>query len=227
MARRLLLDITALGLPVGCEFLDPITPQYIADAVSWGAIGARTTESQIHRQLGSGLSMPVGFKNRTDGNVQVAVDAVRAAAVPHAFAGIDVDGRPAILHTRGNTDCHVILRGGRQAPNYGAEPVAEALGLLHKAGLPERVMIDCSHDNSAKNPDQQPRVAGEIGAQLAAGSRAIAGVMIESFLVAGRQELGRPGELTYGQSITDGCIDLPTTVEVLDQLASAVRARRN
>jgi 3-deoxy-7-phosphoheptulonate synthase len=227
MARRLLLDVTALGLPVGCEFLDPITPQYIADAVSWGAIGARTTESQIHRQLGSGLSMPVGFKNRTDGNVQVAVDAVRAAAVPHVFAGIDVDGRSAILHTRGNTDCHVILRGGKAAPNHGVEPVAQALALLHKAGLPERVMIDCSHDNSGKSPDKQPHVAAEIGGQLAAGSRAIVGVMIESFLVAGRQELEGPGELTYGQSITDGCIDFPTTVEVLEQLASAVRARRN
>src|SRR6195256_104231 len=145
MARRLLLDVTALGLPVGCEFLDPITPQYISDAVSWGAIGARTTESQIHRQLGSGLSMPVGFKNRTDGNVQVAVDAVRAAAGSHAFAGIDETGRPAIHHTRGNPDCHIILRGGSDAPNYGAAPVADALAKLRAAGLPERVVIDGSH----------------------------------------------------------------------------------
>jgi 3-deoxy-7-phosphoheptulonate synthase len=226
MARRLLLDVTAMGLPVGCEFLDPITPQYISDAVSWGAIGARTTESQIHRQLGSGLSMPVGFKNRTDGNIQVAVDAVRAAAVSHTFAGIDVDGASAILHTRGNSDCHIILRGGKHAPNYGAEPVARALELLRSASLPERVMIDFSHDNSGKDPDRQPLVAAAVGDQLKAGSRAILGVMIESFLVAGRQELGPPAELTYGQSITDACIDFPTTVEVLDGLAGAVRARR-
>jgi 3-deoxy-7-phosphoheptulonate synthase len=226
MARGLLLGVVGLGLPVGCEFLDPITPQYISDAVSWGAIGARTTESQIHRQLGSGLSMPVGFKNRTDGNVQVAVDAVRAAAVPHAFAGIDSDGTPAILYTRGNEDCHIILRGGRQAPNYGAEPVAAALGLLRSAGLPERVVIDVSHDNSGKDADRQPAVAAEVGAQIAAGSRAIAGVMLESFLVGGRQDLDALGELTYGQSITDACIDWESTVEVLGGLAAAVRARR-
>src|SRR5437763_9949467 len=151
LARRVLLDVLALGVPVGCEFLDPITPQYISDAVCWGAIGARTTESQIHRQLGSGLSMPVGFKNRTDGNVQVAVDAVRAAAVPHAFAGIDVTGTPAVLYTRGNRDCHVILRGGNGSPNYGPEPVGDALALLRGAGLPERLMIDISHDNSGKD----------------------------------------------------------------------------
>ncbi len=171
--------------------------------------------------------MPVGFKNRTDGNVQVAVDAVRAAAVAHAFAGIDVEGRPAILHTTGNPDCHIILRGGKPAPNFGAEPVSEALLLLRKAGLPERVMIDFSHDNSRKDPDRQPLVAADVAEQLAGGTRTISGVMIESFLLAGRQDLGQPGELTYGQSITDGCIDFPTTVEVLDQLASAVRARRN
>ncbi len=151
MARRLLLEVLALGLPVGCEFLDPITPQYISDTVCWGAIGARTVESQIHRQLGSGLSMPVGFKNRTDGNVQVAVDAVRAAGVPHAFAGIDVNGGSAILHTRGNRDCHVILRGGKGAPNYGADHVARAAELLRASSLPERVMIDLSHDNSGKD----------------------------------------------------------------------------
>jgi 3-deoxy-7-phosphoheptulonate synthase len=226
MARGVLLGVLGLGLPVGCEFLDPITPQYISDAVSWGAIGARTSESQIHRQLGSGLSMPVGFKNRTDGNVQVAVDAVRAAAVPHAFAGIDLDGTPAILYTRGNVDCHVILRGGRQAPNYGTEPVAHALGLLRQAALPERVVIDASHDNSGKDHERQPAVATEIAAQIASGNRAIVGVMLESFLVAGRQDLGRPEELTYGQSITDACINWDTTVEVLDGLAAAVRARR-
>ncbi len=226
MARGLLLKVLELGLPVGCEFLDPITPQYISDAVSWGAIGARTTESQIHRQLGSGLSMPVGFKNRTDGNVQVAVDAVRAAAVPHAFAGIDFDGTPAIHHTRGNRDCHIILRGGADAPNYGPEPVAAALGLLRSARLPERLVIDLSHDNSGKDARRQPGVAAEVAEQIAAGSRAITGVMLESFLLAGRQQLAEPGRLTYGQSITDACIDWATTVEVLDGLAGAVRARR-
>jgi 3-deoxy-7-phosphoheptulonate synthase len=226
LARRLLLDVVAAGLPIGCEFLDPIIPQYISDAVCWGAIGARTTESQIHRQLGSGLSMPVGFKNRTDGNVQVAVDAVRAAAVPHSFAGIDLDGRSAILHTRGNRDCHVILRGGRAAPNYDGDAVGAALALLRDVGLPERVMIDLSHDNSGKDPDRQPTVAEAVAAQLAGGSRAIAGVMLESFLVGGRQDLVDGRAATYGQSITDGCLDFDRTLEVLDGLAAAVRARR-
>jgi 3-deoxy-7-phosphoheptulonate synthase len=228
-ARRLLLDVLALGLPVGCEFLDPIIPQYISDAVCWGAIGARTTESQTHRQLGSGLSMPVGFKNRTDGNVQVAVDAVRAAAVRHAFAGIALDGTPAVLYTRGNRDCHVILRGGQRAPNYDARSVAEAMELLRRAGLPERAMIDLSHDNSGKDPERQPAVAADVGAQIAAGNQSIVGVMLESFLLAGRQELdpARRGPLRYGQSITDGCLDWETTVEVLDGLAAAVRRRRD
>ncbi len=226
-ARRLLLDVLELGLPVGCEFLDPITPQYISDAVCWGAIGARTTESQIHRQLGSGLSMPVGFKNRTDGNVQVAVDAVRAAAVPHAFAGIDVNGTPSIMYTTGNEDCHVILRGGRGAPNYGPEQVAQTRELLRAAGLPEHVMIDLSHDNSGKDPNRQPAVATAVAAQLARGDGTIVGVMIESFLVGGRQDADAPGGLTYGQSITDGCLDWETTVEVLGDLAQAVRARRS
>ena len=226
VARRLLLDVLGAGLPVGCEFLDPITPQYISDLVSWGAIGARTTESQIHRQLGSGLSMPVGFKNRTDGNVQVAVDAVRAAAARHAFAGIDADGRSAILHTGGNRDCHIILRGGRGAPNYGPGDVANAEALLQSSNLPVRVMIDLSHDNSGKKPERQPAVAQAVGEQLAAGSSAIVGVMIESFLVAGSQDPGPAETLTYGQSITDGCIDWDTTVTVLDGLATAVRARR-
>ncbi len=226
MARRLLLEVLALGLPVGCEFLDPITPQYISDAVCWGAIGARTVESQIHRQLGSGLSMPVGFKNRTDGNIQVAVDAVRAAAASHAFAGIDVSGTPAILYTRGNHDCHVILRGGKGTPNYGAESVSRAVELLRAERLPERVMVDLSHDNSGKDPERQPAVAEAVAEQIAAGNRALVGVMLESFLVAGRQDLDGPGELVYGQSITDGCIGWETTVDVLDRLAAAVRARR-
>jgi 3-deoxy-7-phosphoheptulonate synthase len=227
LARQLLLEVLGLGLAVGCEFLDPITPQYISDAVCWGAIGARTTESQIHRQLGSGLSMPVGFKNRTDGNVQVAVDAVRAASVPHAFAGIDDDGRSAIMHTSGNEDGHVILRGGRDRPNHDAEGVAGALSLLRRAGLPERLVIDASHDNSRKDPSRQPGVAHEIANQIADGNEAIVGIMLESFLVAGRQELGSADALTYGQSITDGCIDWDTTLEVLDRLAGAVRARRD
>jgi 3-deoxy-7-phosphoheptulonate synthase len=232
-ARGVLLEVLDLGLPVGCEFLDPITPQYISDAVSWGAIGARTVESQTHRQLGSGLSMPVGFKNRTDGNVQVAVDAVRAAAVPHSFAGIDLSGTPAILYTKGNLDCHIILRGGRDAggratPNYLTDDVASALSRLDQAGLPERLMIDCSHDNSGKDAARQPAVAARVAEQIAHGNRAIVGTMLESFLVHGRQDLeaAGPGPLTYGQSITDACLGWERTVEVLEGLAGAVRDRR-
>ena len=225
LARRVLLGVLDSGLPVGCEFLDPITPQYIADAVSWGAIGARTTESQIHRQLGSGLSMPVGFKNRTDGNVQVAVDAVRAAAAQHAFAGVDSNGTPAILYTRGNADCHVILRGGKGQPNHDASSVAVALELLEATRLPQRVMIDLSHDNSGKDPERQPAVAADVGTQIASGNTAIVGVMLESFLLAGRQDLLPGAELRYGQSITDGCIGWETTVQVLEGLAQSVRDR--
>jgi 3-deoxy-7-phosphoheptulonate synthase len=225
-ARRVLLQVLADGLPVGCEFLDPIMPQYISDAVCWGAIGARTVESQIHRQLGSGLSMPVGFKNRTDGNVQVAVDAVRAAAARHSFAGIDLKGTAGILHTRGNRDCHIILRGGKGAPNYGAADVARAVELLRAAGLRERVMIDLSHDNSGKDPFRQPAVGADVAGQVAAGTSAIVGVMIESFLAGGRQDHERTEPLAYGQSITDGCLGWEQTVEVLDGLAEAVRARR-
>jgi len=224
-ARGLLLAVIDLGLPVGCEFLDPITPQYISDAVSWGAIGARTTESQIHRQLGSGLSMPIGFKNGTDGNVQIAVDAVRAAAASHSFTGIDPSGTPAILRTAGNRDGHVILRGGRDSYNYGAPEVAEALAQFERAGLAARVVIDASHDNSDKDPDRQREVAADIAGQVAAGNGAIVGVMLESFIVAGRQDLGS-GELEYGQSITDACMDWETTSGALDELAEAVRARR-
>jgi len=226
IARELLLDVLDLGLPVGCEFLDPITPQYIADTVAWGAIGARTAESQTHRQLGSGLSMPVGFKNRTDGNVQVAVDAVRAAAASHAFAGIDDAGAPAILYTAGNRDGHVILRGGDDGPNYGPEGVARAVELLRAAGLPERVVVDASHGNSAKDPDRQVTAAESIAAQVAAGSGAIAGLMLESFLVAGRQDLDVGGDLVYGQSVTDACLDWERTAMVLDRIAGAVEARR-
>ena len=225
MARELLLSVLDVGLAVGCEFLDPITPQYIADTVSWGAIGARTSESQTHRQLGSGLSMPVGFKNRTDGNVQVAVDAVRAAAAQHAFAGIDDTGAPAILYTSGNRDGHVILRGGDDGPNYGESDVGSAVGLLRAAGLPERVVIDASHGNSGKDPDRQVPVAKGVSEQVAGGSRAIVGVMLESFIVAGRQDLG-DGALVYGQSITDACLDWERTAVILDRLAGAVEARR-
>ncbi|MBA3865945.1 MAG: 3-deoxy-7-phosphoheptulonate synthase [Solirubrobacterales bacterium] len=225
IARKLLLQVVELGLPVGCEFLDPITPQYISDTVAWGAIGARTSESQTHRQLGSGLSMPIGFKNRTDGNVQVAVDAVRAAAASHAFAGIDDAGAPAILHTTGNPDCHIILRGGHGTPNYHVPEVEDALVTLGVAGLPERLVIDASHDNSGKDPEKQFFAAGEIADQVADGNRAIVGIMLESFLVEGRQDL-RPGEeLVYGQSITDACLDWEDTVAALERLAAAVEAR--
>src|ERR1700742_3356624 len=226
MARKLLLEVADLGLPVGCEFLDPITPQYIADAVAWGAIGARTTESQTHRQLGSGLSMPIGFKNRTDGNVQVAVDACRAAAASHAFAGVDVSGTPAILHTSGNPDGHVILRGGHGMPNYHVPEVEDALVTLGVAGLPERLVIDASHDNSGKDPEKQFFAAGEIADQIADGNKAIVGMMLESFLVEGRQDL-RPGEpLVYGQAITDPCLDWEDTVQALDRLPPAGPGRR-
>ena len=225
-ARRLLLEVTDLGLPIGCEFLDPITPQYISDVVAWGAIGARTTESQIHRQLASGLSMPVGFKNGTAGSVQLAVDAVRAAAAPHAFAGVDVSGTPAILYTEGNEDCHVILRGGREAPNYDAGSVDGALEQLRAAGLTERLVIDASHDNSGKDYKRQPEVARALAGQVAGGNDSIVGVMMESFLVAGRQDLESDRPLVYGQSITDACMDWDNTVLTLDRLASAVRKRR-
>ena len=226
MARRLLLEVLGLGLPVGCEFLDPITPQYSSDPVSWGAIGARTTESQIHRQLGSGLSMPVGFKNGTDGNVGVAVDAVRAAAARHSFTGVDPMGTPAILHTTGNRDGHVILRGGRESYNYAAVAVADALARLAAVGLPERVVVDASHDNSDKDPGRQRLVAEDVSEQVASGSAGIVGVMLESFLLSGRQDLGPDGEFVYGRSITDPCMDWESTSELLDTLAAAARARR-
>jgi 3-deoxy-7-phosphoheptulonate synthase len=224
MARELLLQVLDLGLPVGCEFLDPITPQYIADTVAWGAIGARTTESQTHRQLASGLSMPIGFKNRTDGNIGVAVDAVRAAAAEHSFAGVDLSGTSAILHTSGNADCHIILRGGSGAANFDGASIEGTLERLRAVGLPERVIVDASHDNSGKDHRRQPAVATEIATQIAAGNGAIVGVMLESFLEAGRQDLG--GELTYGQSVTDECMGWETTVEVLRGLDRATAERR-
>jgi 3-deoxy-7-phosphoheptulonate synthase len=226
-ARALLLEVLAQGLPVGCEFLDPITPQYIADTVGWGAIGARTVESQVHRQLSSGLSMPIGMKNRPDGSIGTAVDAIKAAAVPHVFTGIDHDGAPAILHTKGNPDCHLVLRGSDAGPNYDADSVAGAQELLRKAGLAERVVIDASHGNSRKDHRRQPEVAKEIGEQVASGNKAIVGVMLESFLIEGRQELDPTRELTYGQSITDACMGWDTTEAVLTRLRDAALARRS
>ncbi|NYT37104.1 3-deoxy-7-phosphoheptulonate synthase AroG [Allopusillimonas soli] len=224
-ARELLIDINALGLPAGCEFLDMITPQYIADLVSWGAIGARTTESQVHRELASGLSCPVGFKNGTDGNTRIAIDAIKAASQPHHFLSVTKGGHSAIVSTVGNNDCHVILRGGKQ-PNYDAASVGSACETLAQAGLGNRVMIDASHANSNKDYRNQPRVIDDIAGQLESGSVSVCGVMIESHLVAGRQDLVAGKPLVYGQSITDGCIDWDTTVQVLDRLAEAVRARR-
>lgn len=225
LARRLLCDINAIGLPAGCEYLDTISPQYISDLVAWGAIGARTTESQIHRQMASGLSCPVGFKNGTGGSVKMAVDAVGAAAHPHHFLAVTKDGRSAVAATAGNPDCHVILRGGKQ-PNYDAESVDAACKLLEAAELPVRLMIDASHANSNKNPDNQPMVVDAIAEQIEAGDRRIMGVMVESNLVGGRQDIDN-GPLTYGQSVTDGCIDWETSVGVLERLASAVRKRRS
>src|SRR5262245_40923897 len=226
LARGLLLDLAKMGLPAGCEFLDTITPQFIADLVSWGAIGARTTESQVHRELASGLSMPVGFKNGTDGNVQIAVDAIRAAMHPHQFLSVTKQGLAAIVVTRGNDACHVILRGGHRRPNYHAEDIEQTAKVLTRAGLPSRIMIDCSHGNSGKDHSRQPAVGRDIAAQLAEGTRYIFGVMIESHLVGGRQDV-RPGEpLAYGQSVTDACLSWDDTLPVLDDLAKAVRARR-
>jgi 3-deoxy-7-phosphoheptulonate synthase len=226
LARQLLLDVVALGLPAGCEFLDPISPQFIADAVTWGAIGARTTESQVHRNLASGLSMPVGFKNGTGGDVQMAVDAMNAAAYPHQFMSVTEEGLAAIVVTRGNRDTHVILRGGRSGPNYDSESVQQALAALEAGGLPPRVMIDTSHGNSGKDFRRQPAVASVIAEQVAAGEPGIIGVMLESFLVDGRQDLSDGTHLTTGQSITDACMGWDMTVPALHELASAVRARR-
>ncbi|MEU7766360.1 3-deoxy-7-phosphoheptulonate synthase [Nocardia sp. NPDC049190] len=226
--RKLLVDITALGLPVACEFLDPITPQYIADLVSYGAIGARTAASQVHRQLSSALSMPVGIKNGTDGDVQVAVDGVRAAAASHVFPGTDLDGRSALIRTTGNPDCHVILRGGSTGPNYDAASVAEACVRLEKSALPPRLVVDASHGNSNKDHNKQVDVVTDLAGRLAVGEPGVVGVMLESFLVAGRQDLtlGHADELTYGQSITDACLDWDTTASQLRRLADAVQRRR-
>jgi 3-deoxy-7-phosphoheptulonate synthase len=225
LARGLLIDINRLGVPAGVEFLDTISPQYMADLVAWGAIGARTTESQVHRELASGLSCPIGFKNGTDGGVRVAVDAVTAASHPHHFMAVTKEGRAAIASTTGNEDCHIILRGGK-VPNYDAASVEAAAAEAAKAGVAPRIMIDASHANSSKNPENQPKVVDAIAAQVAGGDRRIIGAMIESHLVAGRQDLVPGQPLAYGQSITDGCIGWETSVGVLDRLADAVRQRR-
>ena len=227
LARGLLAQIAEMGLPSATEFLDPITPQYVADLVSYGAIGARTTESQIHRELASGLSMPVGFKNGTDGSIQVAVDACLSARSSHWFPSVTKEGVVAIFQTSGNPDAHIILRGGsRTGPNYGAEFVTDAAARIQKAGLASRLVIDCSHGNSSKDHRRQPIVAADIAAQVAAGSRVIAGVMIESHLVEGRQDWKGKDASTYGCSITDACISFQETIPVLDGLAAAVRTRR-
>jgi len=226
LARKLLLDVNELGLPTASEFLDTQIPQHLADLTSVAAIGARTTESQVHRELASGLSMPVGFKNGTTGNVQVAVDAVLTARSPHWFAGITKEGASAILNTSGNEACYVILRGGSHTgPNYHAADVTDACARLRAAGLPGRVMVDCSHDNSGKDHRRQIAAAAEVSAQVAGGSRQVFGVMIESHLVEGRQTLSPGVPLTYGQSITDACLSFEETVPVLEQLAAARRRR--
>lgn len=221
LARQLLLDVTAEGLPAATEFLDTTFGQFYTDLISWGAIGARTVESQIHRELASGLSMPVGIKNRTDGDVQVAIDAIRAASHKHLFPSLTKEGAPAILETNGNPDCHLVLRGGNSGPNCDADSVRAAQQALREAGLSEDVIVDCSHANSAKQPARQIEIAKQVVAQRTAGNAGIKGLMLESHLVAGRQDLG--GNLTYGQSITDACIDIHDTRILLEELAAALR----
>lgn len=226
IGRKLLLQIISMGLPAGCEFLDPISPQFFADVVTWSAIGARTTESQVHRNLASGLSMPVGFKNGTGGDTQIAIDAVRAASHPHSFLSVTEQGVAAIVTTIGNTDCHLILRGGQTGTNYDSDSVAETVTKLRAVGLQPRLMIDTSHGNSSKDYRRQPVVSSDIAAQVAAGGTGIFGLLMESFLVDGRQDLSPDAPLTYGQSITDACMGWEMTVPVLVELAAAVRARR-
>jgi len=227
VARGLLSSLAELDLPAGTEFLDPISPQFVADLVSWGAIGARTTESQVHRELASGLSMPVGFKNGTRGTVKIAVEAVKAARNPHHFLSVTKQGLTAIVATKGNLDCHVILRGGAGKPNYQAEDVAETVEMLEGAGLEGRLMVDCSHANSGKDHEKQAGVAIALGQQIAQGSTGVFGVMLESFLVGGRQDTDPGTELKYGQSITDACMSWDVTVPVIEGLADSVRQRRN
>ncbi|HET7774177.1 MAG TPA: 3-deoxy-7-phosphoheptulonate synthase [Burkholderiaceae bacterium] len=228
LARELLVDVNALGMPAGTEFLDPISPQYYSDLIAWGAIGARTTESQVHRELASGMSCPLGFKNGTDGNLKIAADAIKAAQHPHCFLGVTKGGISAIVQTAGNEDCHVILRGGK-TPNYDAASVDSASQALAQAGLAQKLMIDCSHGNSSKQHENQLKVAAAIAEQLTAGDMRIMGAMVESHLVAGRQDLHAGQclkDLTYGQSITDACLGWDASVQALEALARGVRERR-
>lgn len=227
LARKLLLELADRGVPSGTEFLDLISPQYIADVVSWGAIGARTTESQCHRELASGLSCPVGFKNGTGGTIQIAVDAVGSAAHPHHFLSVTKEGHSAIFQTAGNPDCHIILRGGSRHPNYDPESIAESTERLLKAKLKPAIVVDCSHANSGKDPDRQSIVCKDLAGQIAGGNRAIVGLMLESHLKAGTQKLIPGQPLTYGQSITDACMGWETTVELLEVLAKASQDRRS
>jgi 3-deoxy-7-phosphoheptulonate synthase len=229
IGRQLLLEINRLGMPAGSEFLDVISPQYLGDLIAWGAIGARTTESQVHRELASGLSAPIGFKNGTDGNIRIAIDAIQAAQRPHHFLSVHKNGQVAIVETRGNADCHVILRGGK-APNYDTAHVAAACQEIEAAKLDCRLMIDCSHANSSKQHERQIDVARDIAQQIGGGTRCIFGVMVESHLVAGAQKFSAgkddPGKLVYGQSITDACIGWDDSLKVLDVLSESVRTRR-
>ncbi|MDE3083958.1 MAG: 3-deoxy-7-phosphoheptulonate synthase, partial [Verrucomicrobiota bacterium] len=226
LARTFLRDVLDLGLPTATEMLDPITPQYIADLVCWSAIGARTTESQTHRQMASGLSMPLGFKNSTDGNLQTAINAIRAASQPQTFLGINLDGAASAIVTRGNPNCHVVLRGGSAGPNYGPEHIHRTERLLEQSGLPQAILVDCSHDNSAKQPERQPEVMRALLAQIAAGNTSIMGAMLESNLHAGSQPFPQPREkLRYGVSITDPCIDWPATEALVREVHAALAPR--
>ncbi|SDR93305.1 3-deoxy-7-phosphoheptulonate synthase [Opitutus sp. GAS368] len=226
LARTFLRDVLDLGLPTATELLDPITPQYIADLICWSAIGARTAESQTHRQMASGLSMPLGFKNGTDGSIATAINAIKAAAQPHTFLGINLDGSASAIVTRGNPDCHVVLRGGGTGPNYSPAHIAQTEQLLAKAGLMKSILVDCSHDNSAKQPERQPEVMRELLGQIAAGSSSIMGAMIESNLGAGNQAFPQPKDrLRYGVSITDACIDWPTTEALVREIHTALAPR--
>ncbi|MBX3739907.1 MAG: 3-deoxy-7-phosphoheptulonate synthase [Akkermansiaceae bacterium] len=228
VARGLLLDLANMGVPAGTEFLDTISPQYIADLIAWGAIGARTTESQIHRELASGLSMPVGFKNGTGGSIQIALDAIQSASRPHHFLSVTKQGVSAIVSTAGNESCHLILRGGKSGPNYDKQSVAAAEAMLREQNLPASVMVDCSHGNSMKDYRNQPMVAADLCNQISAGSRTVTSVMIESNLVEGNQSLSKDlSSLVRGKSVTDACIGWDDTVEVLDRFAAAIRARRD
>lgn len=226
LARSFLREVLDLGLPTASELLDPVTPQYIADLICWSAIGARTTESQTHRQMASGLSMPLGFKNGTDGSFGAALNAIRAAAQPQTFLGINLDGRASAVVTRGNPNCHIVLRGGASGPNYSPAHIAQAEAILAKAGLPKSILVDCSHDNSAKQPQRQPEVMRELLRQIVAGCTSLMGAMVESNLEAGNQPFPQPKEqLRYGMSITDGCIDWPTTEAMVREIHAALAPR--